>query len=159
MPSLESPMPTLADLPFVVPVTIGPDADLAAAVELLVARNAMELYVVDAEQQVLGIVPDYELLKARLNGSAAELRIRQVLSPRVLCFSLETDVADVLRIFREGQHSRAALVDGNRLVGQVTRTMLLRNLIDADCLALPRPKFLQSELARNARTLQQHSYA
>jgi hypothetical protein len=40
-----------------------------------------------------------------------------------------------------------------RLVGQITRSALLRALCQAESSPVPRPKLCRSELARNALTL------
>lgn len=146
-------MRTIADVATQPAVTIRPQERLEAAFERLVANEASELYVTDLENRLLGIVPDYELLKARLSGNWLELTVQQVMSPRLLCFTGETPFADALRAFREGQHSRAAVVENGRLIGQITRAALLRSLWDQTRRTMPRPKFLNSELAQNATKL------
>jgi acetoin utilization protein AcuB len=146
-------MPTLAELCTDPPAAIRPDARLDAALELLVARETTELYVVDDDGRLLGVVPDYELLKVRLSGDWAELAVGQLASPALLCFAAQTPFGEALRAFREGRHSRAAVVDGGRLIGQVTRTSLLRYIRDEHRPTPPRPKLLRSELARNAAVL------
>jgi hypothetical protein len=44
-------------------------------------------------------------------------------------------------------------VQEGKLIGQMTRTTLLRSLTSEVRPTLPRPNFLRSELARNATTL------
>lgn len=139
-------MQTLADLDYTPVVTVALDDSAATAVERLIDQEATELYVVDDDDRLLGIVPDYELLKARLNGSWTELTVEQVMSRRVLCFTTETTVAEAMKSFREGQHSRAALIADGRLCGQITRTTLLRTCCATDPGSKPiaAPKFLHS---------------
>ncbi len=56
---------TVADL-MTTAVTISPQATLTAALKLLISSKAQELYVVGPRKKLLGILPDYELLKAQL---------------------------------------------------------------------------------------------
>lgn len=144
-------MHTLAELDRTSAITVAPDDSAETALERLLAQEATELYVVDDNERLLGIVPDYELLKARLNGSWSELTVEQIMSHRVLCFSMQTTVTEALKSFREGQHSRAALVEDGRLRGQVTRTALLRAFCETNSKKstgqMAAPKFLQSGFA------------
>lgn len=139
-------MQTLADLDYTLAVTVASEDSAAFALERLLEEGATEVYVVGDDQRLLGIVPDYELLKARLNGVWTELTVEQLMSHRVLCFTPDTTVAEALKAFREGQHSRAAIVEDGRLCGQVTRTDLLRAFCDRDDATRPiaAPKFLHS---------------
>ncbi len=141
-------MHTLAELDRTTAITVAPDDSAETALERLLDEDVTELFVVDADRHLLGIVPDYELLKARLNGTWQDTTARQVMSHRVLCFTAETTVAEALRSFREGQHSRAALIEDGRLSGQITRTTLLRSLSGSPAVkplaSIAAPKFLQS---------------
>lgn len=146
-------MRTLADVDCAPVVTVAAEAPLAAALDVLLAARAAEVYVVDADRRLLGIVPDYELLKARLNGTWTDQTVEQVMSRQVLSFTADTPVDAVLKAFREGQHSRAAITDHGRLIGQITRTDLLRAYCLQDRTAKPvaAPKFLHA--APSARVL------
>lgn len=147
-------MPTLAEIVYETAVTVGQDATAAAALDELLISEATEVYVVDAEGCLAGVVPDFELLKARLNGSWSQLTVQQIASSSVLCFSPQTEVSDALKSFREGQHSRAAIVQEGKILGQITRRTLLLSCYGDGRSTVRQPMFLRSELARNAMTLQ-----
>jgi CBS-domain-containing membrane protein len=146
-------MQTLAELEVDPVVTAFPEESAQAALERLLLAETTEIYVIDADNRLLGIVPDYSLLKAWLNGSWCESTVGQIMSHHVLCFTPQTSAAEAVKSFREGQHSRAALVQEGKLIGQMTRTTLLRSLTSEVRPTLPRPNVLRSELARNATTL------
>ena len=146
-------MSTIAELGCEAAIAVAPDASAKSALDRLLEENATEVYVTDADGRLLGIVPDYELLKARLSASWQEMTAERVMSHRVVCFTPDTPVAEATKAFREGQHSRAAVVQAGKLIGQITRTRLLRSLCCEIRTVAPRPKFLGSELARNATTL------
>lgn len=139
-------MQTLAQLDYDPAVTIRQDASLEAALARLLESNTTELFVTDVDDHLLGIVPDYELLKARLAGDWSEGTVGQLMSHRLLCFTLETPLAEALRAFRESQHSRAAILQGSRLIGQLTRRTLLRALSPAQTTnsTIAPPKFLNA---------------
>lgn len=138
-------MQTLADLDYTLTVTVAPDDSAATALEKLLEADATEVYVIDDERRLVGIVPDYELLKAHLNGGWTELTVDQMMSHRVLCFTAQTTVAEAAKSFREGQHSRAAILDHGRLCGQITRTDLLRAFCPrSEPKPFAAPKFLQT---------------
>lgn len=139
-------MQTLADINLMVPVTIRAEESLNVAWQRLLENDAAELYVVDDEQHLQGIVPDYELLKARLSGSWSELTVAQVMSHRVVCFTRDTPFAVALKAFREGQHTRVAVLEDGRLIGQITRRLALKELCPSPSGSgtVSPPKFLQT---------------
>ncbi len=139
-------MQTLAQLGCEPAVTIRPADSLDVALDRLLESEATELYVTDDVGRLLGIVPDYELLKAQLSGPWSELTAGQLMSNRLLCFTPETLFADVLRVFRESQHSRAAIIEDGRLIGRITRRAVLRALCQnpPSPSAIAPPKFLQA---------------
>ena len=144
-------MQTVAEIGYERPVTIAPEADLDTVLAQLLADQSSEVFVVDGEGRLLGVVPDYELLKARIAGTWEETTAGQLCSTRVACFTPGTACAAILKAFREGQHSRAAILDDGRLVGQISRTRLLAwlsNSAGKSPAAVSSPKFLQTGAAR-----------
>lgn len=140
-------MLTVAEIGFYRPVTIGRDDTLDAALWRLLDSDSTELYVTDDDGRLLGILPDYELLKARLSGSWDEMTAGQLSSCRIVCFAPETECSVVLKVFREGLHSRAAILQNGRLIGQITRTAILQWLSSTpteDSSPVASPKFLQA---------------
>jgi CBS domain-containing protein len=146
-------MSTVAELGCEPALAFSPETPAKSALERMLDDGATAAFVVDDAGQLLGVVPDYELLKARFTANWPDMSIERILSHRVVCFTPDTPLAEAIKTFREGQHSRAAVVEAGRLVGQVTRTRLLQSLCREIRPAAPKPKFLRSELARNAITL------
>ena len=147
-------MQTVAEIGFEQPVTISPEATLDTALRQLLFNQSAELYVTDEDGRLLGVIPDYALLKARLAGDWSETTAGQLCSSRVVCFTPDTACSALLKTFREGQHTRAAILHDGRLVGTITRTAILQWLIASSEEAPPpvaSPKFLQS--ANTSRVL------
>ena len=106
------------------------DATIADAVARLLHEAADEVYVVDDDGALLGAIPDYELLKATLNGVSEEDPASAVMSRSLRTLAPEGDVGQAASVFRDGRYRQLPVVSGGRLVGVVARCQILR------CLAL-----------------------
>ena len=137
---------TVADLMCEKPVTVSPDCTTDAALEAFFEYETPELYVVDKSGRLLGILPDYELLKAQLSGEAREARVEQLMSRSVPVCRLDSDAAEVTRMFRDSHFSRIPVLKAGRLVGVVTRAdvirvmAVLRRIDAASCRTKTGPK-------------------
>lgn len=117
---------TVADLMCEKPITVKPQTTIDEALDAFYEFETSELYVVDHSGRFLGILPDYELLKAELSGEAQGACVEQFMSRSVPVVTADTDAAVVARAFRDSQCSRLPVVKGNRLIGLVTRADLMR---------------------------------
>jgi CBS-domain-containing membrane protein len=112
-------------------VTIGPDASLSAAESLLIERRTPELYVVSPCGLLLGVLPDYELLKLRLLGERPGTEcVADVMAVRLETATLDTPLGDVACRLRINVHSRIPVIDDGRLVGYVSRRDVLAALLE-----------------------------
>ncbi len=117
---------TVADLMCETPVTVGPQCTTDEALEAFFEYETPELYVIDKSGRLLGVLPDYEMLKTQLSGEAREARVEQLMSRSVPFCRLDSDAAEVTRMFRDSQFSRLPVIKAGRLVGVVTRADVLR---------------------------------
>ena len=117
---------TVGDLMTQRPVIVALDCSADAALEILSRHEASELYVTDKVGRLLGVVPDFELLKVELSGDACDATVEQLMSRSVPVFSPDSDAAEVARLFRDGRYSRLPVVSGGRLVGVITRGDVVR---------------------------------
>jgi CBS domain-containing protein len=117
---------TVAGLMTQRPVIVSPDCSAHDAVEILSRRQTSELYVVDPVGRLLGIVPDFELVKAELSGEAHGATVENLMSRNVPVFRPDTDAAEVARLFCDGRFSRFPVVAKGRLVGVITRADVVR---------------------------------
>ncbi|ODA34864.1 CBS domain-containing protein [Planctopirus hydrillae] len=116
---------TVADL-MTTAVTISPQATLTAALKLLISSKAQELFVVGPRKKLLGILPDYELLKAQLAETDPDAKVERWMVTSMQTLSPATDLAIATNLFRAGNCSRAAVVEKGQLVGVVSRFEILR---------------------------------
>lgn len=142
---------SVADLMTERPVTVSPECSADAAVELLSRCLVDELYVVDGCGRLLGMVPDYELLKAELSGEAHDATVEQLMSRNIPVFTPQTDAAEVARLFRDGRHRQFPVVSRGKLVGLITRGDVVRLMavlrrIDSPALT-PAPRVKKPRIA------------
>lgn len=120
-------------------VTVPPDASIAQAEQLLIEKNASDLYVIDSQERLLGVVPDYEILKHRLIDGDGSNGIASLMSPVKVWLVPTASLEAGAILLREHVHASVPVVDGGRLIGQLCRVNLLRILAEARASAAAEP--------------------
>jgi CBS domain-containing protein len=139
--------------------SITPDAAIAQAIELLIGKRYRALPVVDAEQRVVGILTDGDVLRrlelpeagvqaalteaeltAQLNAlRSSGLLVADLMRTQLIVVTPETLVAEAVRLMTEHGIKRLPVVDGSgRLAGMVSRVDVLRALSQPGAGELPR---------------------
>ncbi len=130
-------------------VTVTPDTPVPAIVRLLLARGISGVPVVDAEQKVVGLVSEGDLLRraelgtekrrgswlsfftgsstlasdfVRAHGTLAS----DVMTRNVICIDATTPLPEIADLMEEKKIKRVPVLDNGRLVGLVSRANLLR---------------------------------
>ena len=107
-------------------VRVSPRCSADEALDILSRHEATELYVTDSLGRLLGVLPDYEIIKTQLSGEADGATVEQFMSRGVPVFKPETDAAEVARLFRDARFHRFPVVSAGRLVGVVGREDIVR---------------------------------
>lgn len=144
------------------PATVPTTATIDEGLAVMLRDEAPEVYVVYSDGQLAGLVPDYAFLKARIIQSPGNMAITTIMSCSVAAVTPDMTIGEILPLFREGRFSRVAVEEGGRLVGQISRSEVLRILVVADQLgfeigrigepvddrvpkiAVPAPRFMQA---------------
>jgi CBS domain-containing protein len=126
-------------------VTVGPETSAKYAAEVMAERGFAALPVVDDRGGVIGIVAEADVLRDRLpqdprlhllREPVAEeppaLVVRGVMTSPARTVPATADVADVARLFLHAALRSVPVVDGDGLVGIVSRRDLLRVLVRQD---------------------------
>lgn len=107
-------------------VTCPPDTDGLMIAKILSERRIGSLPVVGADQSLVGLVSEYDLLDAIVEGrdlrklSAAELMTREVLT-----VAQDTTVEELCKLFRDRFLTRVPVVRGRQIVGVAARSDVL----------------------------------
>ena len=132
-------------------ISVPPDATIAGAAELMLERGISGLLVVDASGTLCGIVTEGDLLRRdelgtqrrrswwlRLLASperqAADFtrthgrRVADVMTHDVLSVDVNAPLADIVEVMEEHRVKRVPVLEGDRVVGVVSRADLLRAL-------------------------------
>jgi len=79
----------MTDLRQVPAVLIDPDVDVEAATRVMIRRNVRSLFVVDVDNEIVGLITATDLLGekpmqhlARYGGRRADIRVRDLMTPR-----------------------------------------------------------------------------
>lgn len=103
-------------------------ASVTEAEQRLVTLGASELYVIAADGQLAGILPDYDILKHRLAGDQRPRSVSDVMSPVDFRVTCSTPLSELAVRMRASCHRRIPVTANGRLIGEVTRRDLLRFL-------------------------------
>jgi CBS domain-containing protein len=132
-------------------ISVSPDATVANAVELMLERGISGLFVVDASGTLAGIVTEGDLLRRdelgterrrswwlRLIASpgrqAADFtrthgrKVTDVMTRDVLSVNANAPLEDIVALMEEHRIKRVPVLDGDHVVGVVSRADLLRAL-------------------------------
>ncbi|REJ81061.1 MAG: CBS domain-containing protein [Planctomycetota bacterium] len=109
-------------------LTMSAEQPLHKAIERLAADGECDVYIVNEEGALLGIVPDYELLKARLLDASPTQPLAAFMTPAACVAEAETPLCEVAVRLRSCLQRQMPVVENGRLIGRITRTGLLRFL-------------------------------
>src|SRR5687768_16626414 len=117
---------TVRDLMHPEPPTVGRHSTVDDALDVLLQGQVSEVYVVDGGHRLLGVVPDYEILKARLSHADGSNPVETLMTRCCATTHPDVDVSVIATTFRECRYHRLAVVEDGILVGQIGRTDILR---------------------------------
>jgi acetoin utilization protein AcuB len=113
------------------PVTIRGDADYATAFEIMESRDLHHLPVVDAADDVVGILTRRDLKLAAQHFHAAPVEVSEVMHTPVLTIAPDASLAAAARQMMEHRIGSLPVIDADqRVVGILTETDLFRALTD-----------------------------
>ena len=120
--------------------TVRPEQSLAAAARLLQEGGYHHLPVVNDSQQLCGILSDRDLLRYIANHPGtdpATVAVGTVMTARVISVAAETEIRVIAEVMCSQRISALPVVaEDSRLTGIVTRSDILRTLVQAAPLEL-----------------------
>jgi len=144
---------TVRDLVLRTPIALLPDTPICEAEQHLISSQVQEIYVVNAEDHLLGMIPEVEFLNYRLLGGDGQGRIAALMGPVEFWLTSQASLQEAARYFQQPGRSSLAILEGERFIGQLYRMDLLRLLANGqsdfameeipptDSCPIPPPKF------------------
>ena len=110
-------------------VTFSPELPLSEAVAILVKNKYSGAPVVDPMGRLVGMLSEKDVLRVAVlenTEGARDLRVGDCMTKKVETVEPDTDLLDVAEGFMQAPYKRFPVVEGERLVGQISRTDVLR---------------------------------
>jgi CBS domain-containing protein len=114
-------------------VTVQPHRSLAEAAALLVERHIGALVVADADQAVLGIISERDIVRAtvRHGASALENPVSRHMTAKVVTCTPEAALEELMETMTEGRFRHLPVMEDGRLVGIVSIGDVVKHRIAA----------------------------
>ncbi len=117
------------------PLTIGPEANLVQAVELIVERKLTGLTVTNESGEVQGVLSEIDCLRGILtaiynDGDPEHALVSEVMTRTVNDCSASDSIVEVAQAMLDTRQRRRPVVEDGRLVGQVSCRNILWALME-----------------------------
>lgn len=112
-------------------VTFKPDTDVLDAVHVLVTKRIAGAPVVDDSGNLLGMLSELDCMKVALNAGYHGIwggPVRDFMSNGVKTVDADMSIIDLAQEFISSRYRRFPVMQGTRLVGQISRRDVLRAL-------------------------------
>ena len=110
-------------------ITISADADYSAAFEIMEEKDLHHVPVVNAAEEVVGLVTRRDLQLAARCFKEAPAEVSEVMHSPVLTISSKADLREAVELMMEKRIGCLPVTnDGKHLVGMITETDLFRAL-------------------------------
>lgn len=110
-------------------VTFRSDTDLFTAINRLLEHRIAGAPVVDSQGHLIGLLSEGDCLRGILSGAYYEATggvVSAYMNTEIETISPEVDVIEVSERFLRGRLGRLPVVENGRLVGQISRSDVLR---------------------------------
>jgi CBS domain-containing protein len=122
----------VADLMDDAVVTCALHTDGLALARVMTERGFGSLPVVKEDKTLVGLVSEYDLLQAMIEGrDLRKITAADIMTGKVLTVTAETSLVDLANLFQDRYVTRIPVVKDNKLVGLVARRDLVFGYIKA----------------------------
>ena len=112
-------------------ITLAPEDEINAAMNILLKHRISGAPVVDKKGQLVGILSKKDCLRAAIQASYYREwgeTVAAHMSAEVETLDASTDVLTAAKAFVDSNHRRFPVMQGGRMVGQISRADVLRAL-------------------------------
>ena len=107
-------------------VTISPDATLADAIGLLVAKEISGMPVIDADENMIGIISEKDIINFAFSGNLHNTKVKEAMSKNITSFPPDADVDSIALAISHHQFRRVPIVEKGKVVGVISRRDIIR---------------------------------
>jgi CBS domain-containing protein len=114
-------------------VTLDPGMDVLAAMQRLLDERISGAPVVDARGNLVGVLTQRDCLNVAVQSvyhQAPAGRVADYMSTPVETLPASASLMEVVEAFRRGRYRRFPVLEGSRLVGQISRQDILRAILE-----------------------------
>lgn len=114
-------------------VSLDPDTDVLAAMRTLLEAGVSGAPVLDARGNLVGLLTQRDCLRVGLQGIYHQEpagRVADYMAHPVETVPAHASLAELVETFRQSPHRRFPVMEGNRLVGQISRRDILQAILD-----------------------------
>ncbi len=115
-------------------ITLTREMDVYFAIGLLLKNRISGAPVIDDDQNLVGILSEKDCLRIFANGSFYDMPggpVSKFMTEAVLTVKPNSDLFSVVDVFLQHNFRRMPVVEGNKLVGQISRRDVLRAIQDS----------------------------
>jgi acetoin utilization protein AcuB len=122
-------------------VTINPKTSLQDALDLMHSKKFSRLAVVDSKGRLVGIVSEKQLLRYspseattldvyEIRGVMSRTTVEKVMSRNLITITPDSPLEDAARLMDDNDISGMPVVDGDKVLGMITRSDLFRAFLE-----------------------------
>ena len=117
----------LKDFKYRIPVTVGPNETISAAIQKLVEHDRGSLAVCNEEGKLVGIITERDIVRKCLarSDAFANIMIQDVMSKEVAIGNLEDDLDYAINVMKQKRIRHLPIVDNQEVVGMISMRDLL----------------------------------
>tara|TARA_R110002111_G_scaffold209173_1_gene273122 strand:+ start:20011 stop:20541 length:531 start_codon:yes stop_codon:yes gene_type:complete len=135
------------DLMTVNPVSVLIGTSLQEAATQMILAESSEIYITDQEMRLIGVVPDYAILKHKLMHQHLDAPIDSIMNVQLESLSPEDDALQLAHLFRDRRNSCMAVTENGQLVGKLSCRDLFRTIMALESIELTEEQVMESDSA------------
>ena len=113
--------------------TIRPDQTLLDAMEILVCKEVSGLPVVNADEALVGIITEKDILNFVFSGNLKSTRVKDVMTKDVVSFSPNDNVDTIALAIGQQRFRSVPIVERGKVVGIVSRRDIIHSALQIHC--------------------------
>jgi CBS domain-containing protein len=113
-------------------VTLHTSATVEEAIRTLLHHKISGTPVVDDDDDVVGVVTEYQFLEAVYDPEVKQHRVGDLMTKDLLAVHEETHLPDIANLFVMHRVRRIPVIDNGKVIGVISRRDLLRQVVHAE---------------------------